>query len=147
MNPEISKIVLDTNILISGYLFGGVPREIIELGRQRCAEILTSVDTEREFIRVLGYPKFGLESDEILLIIQDFKSFAVEVSIFQKIDVIDDDSTDNIFLELVVCGNAEYIVSEDKHLLELKHYSFIEIVTARDYWEIYHKKLNRKIGE
>ena len=43
MNLEISKIVLDTNILISGYLFGGVPREIIELGRREYVKILTSV--------------------------------------------------------------------------------------------------------
>lgn len=73
MNLEISKIVLDTNILVSGYLFGGVPRKIIELG---------------------------------------------------------------------VCGDAEYIVSGDRHLLELKQYSSIEIVTARDYLEFY-KKLNK----
>ena len=88
MNLEISKIVLDTNILVSGYPFGGVPRKIIELGRKRYVKILTSIDSEREFIRVLGYEKFGLEPDEILLIIQDFKSFAVDVNISQKIDVI-----------------------------------------------------------
>jgi len=136
MNLETSKIVLDTNVLISGYLFGGVPREIIELGRKASVEILTSIDAEREFIRVLGYPKFGLDANEILLIIQDFKSFAVEVNISQQIDIIGVDATDNIFLELAVCGDAEYIISGDRHLLELKQYSSIEIVTARNYLEI-----------
>ena len=137
MNREISKVVLDTNILISGYLFGGIPRKIIELGRKGEIEILTSDDSEKELIRVLGYEKFGLESDEILLIIQDFKSFAVEVDIFQKIDVIEKDATDNIFLELAVCGDAEYIVSGDKHLLRLGQYSTIEIIPARRYLELY----------
>lgn len=137
MNREISKVVLDTNILISGYLFGGIPRKIIELGRKGEIEILTSDDSEKELIRVLGYEKFGLESDEILLIIQDFKSFAVEVDIFQKIDVIEKDATDNIFLELAVCGDAEYIVSGDKHLLRLEQYSTIEIIPARRYLELY----------
>ena len=137
MNREISKVVLDTNILISGYLFGGIPRKIIELGRKGEIEILTSDDSEKELIRVLGYEKFGLESDEILLIIQDFKSFAVEVDIFQKIDVIEKDETDNIFLELAVCGDAEYIVSGDKHLLRLGQYSTIEIIPARRYLELY----------
>jgi len=58
------------------------------------------------------------------------------VNISQKIDVIGVDATDNIFLELAVCGDAEYIISGDRHLLELKQYSSIELVTARNYLEI-----------
>ena len=50
-----------------------------------------------------------------------------------RLTVISADPTDNIFLECAVAGKADYIISGDKHLLDLKSYQGIPIVKARDF--------------
>ena len=61
----IRRAVFDTNILISAYLWPGTPRQALEIVRSgRC--VLVSADAAiEEFVRVLGYRKFGLSPEEI----------------------------------------------------------------------------------
>ena len=129
------RIVLDTNILISGYLFGGTLRRILELGRSEKISILTSLQTEKEFVRVLAYEKFNLSAQEILPIINDFRTFAEEINITSNARAIKEDITDNLFLNLALDGKACLIISGDKHLKKLGRYRKIKILdvgTFRD---------------
>ena len=56
----MKKVVLDTNVTISALFWEGNPRKIYDLVRQGKLIMLLSDDMEKEFIRVLGYEKFGL---------------------------------------------------------------------------------------
>ena len=129
----MNKVVLDTNIIISAFFWKGHSRIIYDLIRVNKIRLLLSTDIEKEFIRVLGYPKFGLSAKEIFPIVLNLRACAEFVKTTSKISVITSDTTDNIFIECAVDGKADYIVSGDKHLLSLREYRNIHVVKARDF--------------
>lgn len=130
------RVVFDTNILISGYLWGGIPRKALEKTRTKEWILVLSEDGIREFIRVLSYSKFALTASEIQPIITDLEEKAEFVEVKSSVEIIKDDPSDNIFLYLALDGGASYIVSGDSHLLNLKRYKDIEIITAKQFTEI-----------
>jgi len=125
-NPN--RVVYDTNILISAYLWKGLPRQALELARTSRCQLVICNETLYEFIRVLGNPKFGLAPEEIVPIVNDLTSFALFVPLRSHITVIEADPSDNVFLGLAVDAGAGYIVSGDKHLLRLRSYRNIQIL-------------------
>lgn len=129
----MKKIVLDTNIVISALFWKGNQRKILDLLRVRKYQLLSSIDIERELIRVLSYPKFGLTPTEILPIINDYNSYIQKVLVTSRVNVIKEDPTNNIFLECAKDGKVQYIVSGDHHLLDLNIYENIAIVTAKEF--------------
>jgi len=122
------RVVFDTNILISGYLWKGAPRRALDRVRAGQWVLLSSKDTMAEFIRVLAYEKFGLEPAEIEPLIADLRRISEFVQVRSKVQVIEEDLTDNIFLNLAVDGKADIIVSGDRHLLRLKEYRGVLIL-------------------
>jgi len=127
------KVVFDTNILISGYLWKGSPRRAID--KVRCGEWihLVSEETIEELIRVLAYAKFGLKPEEIEPIIRYLMAISEYVEVRSKIDLVKADPTDNVFLNLAIDGEAEVIVSGDHHLLDLKEFNDIPIISVRKF--------------
>ncbi len=127
------KVVFDTNILISGYLWKGSPRRAIDKIRRGEWIHLVSEETIEELIRVLAYAKFGLNPEEIEPIIRDIMAISEYVEVRSKIDLVKADPTDNIFLNLAIDGQADVIVSGDHHLLDLKEFSDIPITSVRKF--------------
>ena len=130
------RVVFDTNILISGYLWGGIPRKALEKTRTTEWILVLSEDGIKEFIRVLSYSKFALTAPEIQPIITDLEENAEFVEVKSSVEIIKEDPSDNIFLSLALAGGASYIVSGDSHLLNIKRYKDIEIITAKQFTEI-----------
>ena len=95
--------------------------------------MLLSDEMEKEFIRVLGYEKFGLTPQEMMPFLRDLRSHARHVETKSKISVVIADPTDNIFLECALDGDADFIISGDRHLLDIKVYKDIEIVRAGEF--------------
>jgi putative PIN family toxin of toxin-antitoxin system len=135
----LDRIVVDTNIYISAIFWGGKPREIIDLGRDNRVHIFTSLEIENEIAEKLR-TKFRLDEEEINQILLDFSTLTVPVKVTTKIEALPDDPEDNKFIECAVLSGANYIVSGDKHLLELKEYSGIKILKASEYLAIFEKK-------
>ena len=50
----------------------------------------------------------------------------------ERINIVKDDPKDNIFIETAVAGNVDYIISQDNHLLKLKEFRGIKIITPED---------------
>ena len=98
-----------------------------------------SEDGIREFIKVLSYSKFALTASEIQPLITDLEENAEFVEVKSSVEIIKEDPSDNIFLSLALDGGASYIVSGDSHLLNLKRYKDIEIITAKQFTEIKEK--------
>jgi putative PIN family toxin of toxin-antitoxin system len=88
---------------------------------------------EKELIKVLSYHKFGLTPIEMLPILDKLRKNAIFIQVNSKIDIIKDDLSDNIFLECAIDGNANFIVSGDKHLLLLKEYQGIIILSPSEF--------------
>jgi uncharacterized protein len=103
------------------------------LVRQGKLIMLLSDDIEKELIRVLGHEKIGLSPQEILPFIRSLRTHARHVETKSNISVVIADSTDNIFLECALDGGADFIISGDKHLLDIRVYRGIKIVRAGEF--------------
>ncbi len=135
----IPKIVIDTNIYISAIFWGGKPRSVVDLGRNGQVSIFTSSQIEKEINKKLK-TKFGLSDEEVAQILFDFSTFTLPIKASRKITVIDDDPDDDKFIECAVASRAGFIVSGDKHLLNLKEYKGIKIMKAADFLSLFLKK-------
>ena len=127
------RVVFDTNVLISGYLWKGMARRALEKVRSREWALLISNDAIDELIRVLAYDKFGLKPEEIEPIVRDLTEISEFVEVRTQIQIIEDDPTDNIFLALAIDGGADVIVSGDHHLLDLEEFEGIPITSIRKF--------------
>ena len=131
------RAVLDTNVLISSVISTGVPHEIVVKGFSSEYQIVVSVATLTEFRdTLLKYPeKFHMDEEDIQEEVETIRYFAEFVDPDEEITAVDDDPDDDKFLEAAVAGNVDYIVSGDRHLLDLDSFQGIEIVEPRAFYE------------
>jgi putative PIN family toxin of toxin-antitoxin system len=125
----ILRVVLDTNVLISGILFGGKPRQIIELVIKGKIKAYLSPAILAEFKDVIARPKFGLGHEVCFAItreIEDIFSFVFPEIVIERIKVGPDD---NAILECALAADAEYIVTGDPHLLNIDSFEEIRVIT------------------
>ncbi len=129
----MKRVVLDTNVTIAALFWKGYPRDVYDLIRERKLSMLLSKDMEAELIRVLGYTKFGLLPNEIRPIVMNIRGNAELVEIKSRVSLITSDPTDNIFLDCAADGHADYIISGDRHLLEVGSFQNIQIAKAKEF--------------
>ncbi|MGK5082537.1 putative toxin-antitoxin system toxin component, PIN family [Bdellovibrionota bacterium FG-1] len=128
------RAVVDTNITVSGLLFGGLPLKVIHAAIARRFVWVTSPVLMDETERVLRSDKFGLSTDEIKALISPIFGVAEIVIPIHTLDVIERCPADNRVLECAVEGKCSAIVSGDRRdLLSLKTYRHVEIITARQF--------------
>ncbi|MBE7432705.1 MAG: putative toxin-antitoxin system toxin component, PIN family [Anaerolineales bacterium] len=126
------RVVVDTNIIVSGYLGGSLEAVIVAWKSGKFTLIVTDA-IAAEYLAVLNRPKFKIERAEI----EDFSALLLDKSEFviplAKINAVPADPSDNKFLEAAVAGKANLIVSGDGHLLELETYHEIPIIPAHEF--------------
>ena len=116
----MKKVVIDTNVLISGLLFGGNPGELITLWKERRIQPLSSRDIIEEYLRVLAYPKFRLAEEEIeYLFSQEVLPWFEVITVQSGQPFVIDDPSDDKFIWCALEGSGEAIISSDQHLLKL----------------------------
>jgi len=129
-SESITKIVIDTNVFISALLFRGSTSRLVSFWQKDVVSVLLSSEVLKEYAKVLTYPKFKLTKKEIRGVLeQELLPYVIPIKVKNHLDVITQDPSDNKFLELAKAGSADYILSGDKHLLELKDFQGIKIVT------------------
>jgi putative PIN family toxin of toxin-antitoxin system len=126
------KVVIDTNIYISAIFWGGKPREVIDLGRDKKVQIFTSPDIEDEISEKLRV-KFNLPGSEVNQILFDFSTFTFPIIVKEKYQVVSKDPDDDKFVECAMQCHADFIVTGDYHLLDIKEYSGIKILSASEF--------------
>lgn len=127
------RIVLDTNVLISGIFFTGPPNKILQAWKNKKIQIVISPDIYSEYVRVAElisnrYP--GIDISGILNLI------AVHAEIIQSSNLpeqVCEDPDDDKFLACALSGKVEIIVSGDKHLLHLDGYKGLSIIKPRKF--------------
>ncbi|MBI2901914.1 MAG: putative toxin-antitoxin system toxin component, PIN family [Planctomycetes bacterium] len=129
------RVVLDANQFISGVLVSrGNPAKILDAWRDGRFELLLSEFALVEIRRVLHYPKIRKRHSWSASQIDDFverlRDSATMVDVRTRVDAVTDDPDDNAYLALAVDGDAHCVVSGDQHLLKLREYQGIRIVTA-----------------
>ena len=133
------RIVLDTNVLISGIFFTGPPYQILEAWRDGNLQILVSPAILEEYRRVMNelVSQFEAINLDPFLDLLTLRSEIVLAPLMPRI--IKEDPSDDKFLECAVAGKAVCIVSGDKHLLKLSEFRGIRILTPRHFIQMYLK--------
>ena len=116
------RIVLDTNVFISGIFFSGPPYQILKSWRDGRIELLVSPSILEEYQRI-GIELASKFRDVDLRPFWDLLAIQAHIVLAPTLPpVIHDDPSDDKFLEAAVAGNASYVISGDKHLLTLREY-------------------------
>ena len=128
-----TKVLLDTNILISALGWPGKPKVIFEKCLHGELELVISPNQIEELERVMNYPKFNFTEEQKAMFISIIFEIEKMVEITGKINVIVEDPDDNTILETAIVGNVQYLISGDPHLLKLKEFAKVKIVTASEF--------------
>jgi uncharacterized protein len=130
------KIVLDTNTVISGLFWKGAPRQVLDLARRGLISLYTSPDLLAELADVLGREKFierlklaQVTVDELLY---GYAALAQVILPVRLEPVVEADPDDDKVLACAKTAQADLIVSGDIHLLDLKEFEEIKIVTVNE---------------
>ena len=126
------KVILDTNLWISflikhDYSFLD---KYIEKGK---VKLVFSEELIQEFLTVATRPKFQkfFTNDDIQNIIQIFDYYGILIKVTSEVNICRD-FKDNFLLNLAIDGNADYLVSGDEDLLEIKNIQETKILTIRE---------------
>ena len=126
------KILLDTNILISASISKGKPRALLIKGIGNEFIIVASKQLMKELKKVLTRPKFNLSQSEITKFLSTIKRTVKLVKIKSDFNVIKNDPDDNMVINTAYDAKANYIVTGDPDLLDLKEFRGIKIVTVNE---------------
>lgn len=130
------KIVIDTNVVISGVFFGGKPRMILEAvseGRIIASASAEILDEYYDVVDEMISRGQGHFNRDVLLPLVSALEIVIPISSIN----ISRDPDDNKFIECATDAGALYIVSGDKDLLDIKEYDDIQIVTVADFCNTY----------
>ncbi|MBO3459224.1 putative toxin-antitoxin system toxin component, PIN family [Aetokthonos hydrillicola Thurmond2011] len=140
------KILLDTNVWISGLLWGGNPRTIIEFAQKEIITLYTSLSLLQELEETLNYPKLqprlqklGITANYLLSEVKQINQFCQPLPLSPIPELRD--PKDKILFETALAVPVEVIISGDKDLLVLVEYQEIHILSASDFLIRYLDKL------
>lgn len=129
------KVVVDTNVFISGFLFGGNPRKIIEAWINKKYIFCLSPQLKAEILNKLKN-KFLL-SNQAIQTIEEALDTNTEKYIPKKKLFVCKDAQDNFLLELSYEAQADYLISGDKLVLKLKHYRKTKIISPKEFLTLF----------
>ncbi len=125
--------MLDTNVVISAIIFGGKPRKVLNLAIEGKISLFFSEPMFEEIREILGGRKFRFTAPQLLAVERELEAISDTVYPDKNIKIVKDDPDDDVFIECAIATDADYIVSGDKHLLDLKSYGKIKIINAAEF--------------
>lgn len=132
------KAVIDTSVMVSvAFAKQGLSLELRDMIADGVFTLVTSREIMAELYRVLHYPRilehFHPAKDDI----EEFIGLIMEKALITRgcysLHKIEDDPADDIFLACAMEAKADYIVSRDPHLRNLKHFQGIEIISLKEF--------------
>jgi putative PIN family toxin of toxin-antitoxin system len=128
-----TKVVLDTNVIVSAFGWQGKPEEIVKLVSRGTIINFISAEMLDELRKVIAYPKFSFSETLQAEIIETIFTISSAIYTKKSLNIINDDPEDNKILECALTAGVDFIVTGDKHLLNLKSFRGIEIITPEDF--------------
>lgn len=136
------RAVLDANEFVSAVLTRhGNAAKILDAFRDNRFDLVLSKPILEEIERVLSYPKLrkrhGWFASEIRAFLEGLERFCIMVKDPKKRGpIVHEDPSDDFYLWAAMDGDAEYLVTGDRHLLVLRQHEGVRIVTAREFLDI-----------
>jgi len=130
------RVVIDTNVFVSGLTFKGKPREVLDLIWRGDMEACVSSFILKELEETLKVD-FSWNRDQIKHAIEKIKAKTILIQPKNKVWVIKGKDDDNRILECAIEGKVQYLISGDrKHLLSLKEYQMIKILSPAEFLKL-----------
>lgn len=132
------RIILDTNIWLSAIFWSGEANKLINIIKVKKLELIITKKILSEIIDVLNKEsKFQKFIRDRNLVIKDLIRTILYTSKLiisnSELNIIKEHSSDNKILESAVDGKVDYLISYDNHLLKLKEYKNIKIITPQEF--------------
>ena len=131
------RVVVDTNVFISGIFWNGKSSKIIKLVESNLIELIISEEIIQEISKVLNYEdikrKVKDKNLEMMYSLEKILSFSILVFPTEILTIITEDLSDNRILVCAVAGDVDCIISQDIHLLKLKEFRKIRIMTPEEF--------------
>ena len=138
------RIVLDTNVFVSGVFFSGPPYQILKAWRDDRLQLAISKEILGEYQRVgkalaVRFPDIHLEPilELVILKAKIFPSHRLPVPVCE-------DPDDDKFFACALAGKSRIIISGDKHLLKASGFRTIQVLRPRDFVDTYLRKDRKK---
>ncbi len=132
------RIVIDTNIWVSGLLWRGMPWKLLSLAEAGEVELCIAPSMLVELAEVLSYERLQPRLEQLELTPEELVAYALNLtSIFEVTEgdpIVVADPDDDVFLYCAAVAGAACVVSGDRHLLDLGGYTGIPILTVRDFF-------------
>jgi len=134
-------IVIDTNVLISSFLFSGIPNKVLQLVINEDCDLYLSHDILNEFLHVLSRTKFELAPLQIKQFYEELIHITNIVYPKSEYRVVKEDPDDDILFYCAVEANADFLVTGNKHVLKVKSFMNVQVITPRDFLDKYYGNL------
>jgi putative PIN family toxin of toxin-antitoxin system len=125
------KVVIDTNVFVSGIFFSGPPSRILKAWQDNRIQIAASEDIITEYKRVIDTFSVKFEDINFDPILELLLIEAEIVPSYSFKEPVCEDPDDDKFLVCAIASKCKYIISGDKHLLNIGKYLNTSIVTPR----------------
>lgn len=129
------KVVVDTNVFISGVFFGGPPRGVLAAWRDNRIELVVSDEIIDEYVRVTERLSARFPRVDAGPALRLLAAFATLVSATPLPEPVCADRDDDKFLACAVAARARYVVSGDRALLATSPYRNVNVIRPRDFMD------------
>jgi putative PIN family toxin of toxin-antitoxin system len=130
------RLVIDTNVFVSALISTrSIPALLLDEAGKKFT-LFISKEILGEVEEVISRKKFGFTEQKISSAMEAILSFCEIIHPGIKVDVVKSDPDDNKILECAIACNAQYIVSGDSHLLDLREYGTIQIINPKTALEL-----------
>ena len=133
------KVVIDTNIIVSGFGWDCKPEVILKLVENRLILSYITHEIFQEISKVIKYPKLKFSKQIQSGIIEFLINNSISVVPKSTYKIIINDPDDDKFIDCAVEANADYIITGNKHLLDLKNFGKIKIIKPDMFLEIFYE--------
>jgi putative PIN family toxin of toxin-antitoxin system len=127
--------VFDTNILFSATGWRGSPYQCLKLIREKKATLILCSEILAEYEEKLQ-TRLDMTEQQVSRMVAEVLACATVVEIKNELHVVLNDPDDDMVVECAIEGKAAYIVSGDRHLLELKEYEGIVVVRTNEFLDL-----------
>ena len=126
------NITVDTNFLISATQWdNSVAFKLLKRLLEANIKIFTTKDILDEFSEVLQRD-FKYNKEETTNILEEILVFVNIIEAQEKIKIVKDDPDDDKIIECALASNSDYLITYDRHLLKIKEYKSIKIITPEE---------------
>jgi putative PIN family toxin of toxin-antitoxin system len=131
------RVVIDTNIWISGMLWRGAPWRLLRLAERGEIDLCVSPSMLSELAVVLSYERLQPRIAQLGLTSEELVAYALSLATIFEVPqgepIVVADPDDDIFLHCAIASGAACVVSGDRHLLDLGQYEQIPVVSVNEF--------------